>query len=328
MILAGDIGGTKVNLALFERRGDGLERVREERFSTADHPGLTAVVRAFLERGGETVDRACFGVAGPVIGETIELTNAGWRVDRTALRTAIAVDRVEFLNDLEATAYGIGALAPDQLATLAAGEERGPVRALIAAGTGLGMAISTGAGEHARVLSSEGGHADFAPRGPDQVALFEWLRERFGHVSLERVVSGPGIHATYRFLVETGRADEPAWLAERLADSPDPSAAISDAALAGDAPAAEAAMELFVACYGAAAGNLVLTAMALGGLYVGGGIAPRIRPLLERDDAFARAVRDKGRLEEILAAVPIRVILEPRTALLGAARRALQQPGG
>lgn len=326
MILAGDIGGTKVNLALFERRGDGLERVREDRFSTARHAGLTAVVREFLERGGETVEQACFGVAGPVLGETIELTNAGWKVDRTALRAAIGVDHVEFLNDLEATAYGIDALAPDQLTTLVAGEERGPTRALIAAGTGLGMAIATGAGESGRVLSSEGGHADFAPRGADQVALFEWLHERFGHVSIERVVSGPGIHATYRFLVETGRAAEPAWLTERLAESEDPSAAISDAALAGDAPAAEAAMDLFVACYAAAAGNLVLTAMALGGLYVGGGIAPRILPLLERDSAFARAFRDKGRLEEILAEVPVRVILEPRTALLGAARRALLAP--
>ena len=322
MILAGDVGGTKANLALFEEREGRLEVVRESRFSTADWPGLVEVVRAFLDAGSESVELACFGVAGPVIGETIELTNAGWRVDRGALRETIGVDRVEFLNDLEATVYGVDDLGPDRLETLAAGAPRGGASALIAAGTGLGMAILVHVDGRARALASEGGHVDFAPRNEDEMALHAFLHARHGHVSTERVVSGPGIRTIYEFLRETGREKEPPELAERLAAAADPSAEISDAALAGGPAICERTMEIFVEAYGAAAGNLALTGLALGGLYVGGGIAPRILPLLRANDRFLRAFRAKGRLTELLSEVPVHVVLEPRAALLGAARRA------
>lgn len=321
MILAGDVGGTKAVLALFEPRGDALVSVRETRYATAEYEGLEAVAEEFLGGAPGAIDRACFGVAGPVIGETIELTNAGWRLERSQLKRVLGIERVAFLNDLEATAYGIDALPPERLATLAPGEPHGKTAALIAAGTGLGMAVLTELDGRVHVLASEGGHADFAPREPDQVALFEWLRARHGHVSVERIVSGPGIRTVYRFLVETGRVEERAGAAERIARSEDPSAAISEAAIDGD-PAASAAIDLFVACYGAAAGNLALTTLALRGLYIGGGIAPSILPLLGRDDRFVRAFRAKGRLEGLLSEVPVRVILEPRAALLGAARYA------
>lgn len=322
MILAGDVGGTKANLALFEERGGSLEAVREDRFSTADWPGLAELVGAFLEAGSESVDRACFGVAGPVIGDTIELTNAGWQVDRSALRGAIGVDRVRFLNDLEATVYGVDVLPAERLETLATGEARGTASALIAAGTGLGMAVLVRVDGRARAIASEGGHVDFAPRNEDEMALHAFLHARHGHVSTERVVSGPGIRTIYEFLRETGREEEPAGLAERLADAADPSAEISDAALDREPAICVRAMEMFVDAYGAAAGNLALTALGLGGLYVGGGIAPRILPLLRADDRFLRAFRAKGRLTELLSEVPVHVVLEPRAALLGAARYA------
>lgn len=322
MILAGDIGGTKANLALVDATGEGLEVVRERRYETARFDGLDEVAREFLAEGDEPVERACFGVAGPVIGETIELTNAGWSVDRSALRAAIEVERVDFLNDLEATAYGLDALEDDQVEALADGEPRGVTAGLIAAGTGLGMAIVTHLDGRAFALASEGGHADFAPRNDEEVALWRFLRARHGHVSAERVVSGPGIRAIYDFLEETGREPVPEWLAERLAAAEDPSAAISEAAIGGEAPICERAMTIFVDCYGAAAGDLALTALALKGLYVGGGIAPSVLPLLQDGDRFLRAFREKGRLKELLDPVPVLVVLETRAAVLGAARYA------
>lgn len=323
MILAGDIGGTKVNLAILDAEDSTtFEFVRERRLETARFDGLAAVVREFLDEGAEPVDHACFGVAGPVIGETIELTNAGWSVDRATLREAIEVERVDFLNDLEATAYGIDALHDDQITTLAAGEPHGETGALIAAGTGLGMATLTAVDGRAAVLASEGGHVDFAPRDDEERALWEFLRARYGHVSVERVVSGPGIESIYAFLKETGREEEPGWLADRLAAADDVPATISEAAIDEEAPVCERALDMFVGCYGAVAGNLALTTLALKGVWVGGGIAPSILSLLQEEDRFVTALRAKGRLSDLLSDVPVAVILETRTAVLGAARYA------
>lgn len=323
MILAGDIGGTKVNLAILDAEDETtFEFVRERRFETARFDGLAAVVHRFLDEGDETVDHACFGVAGPVIGETIELTNAGWSVDRSTLRDAIGVERVDFLNDLEATGYGIDALSDGQIVPLARGEPHGVTGALIAAGTGLGMATLTEVDGRAAVLASEGGHVDFAPRDDEERALWEFLRARHGHVSVERVVSGPGIAAIYDFLQETGREEEPDWLADRLAEADDVPAAISEAAIDGEAAICERALDVFVGCYGAVAGNLALTTLALKGVWVGGGIAPSILSLLENEDRFVRSLRAKGRLKDLLTDVPVGVILETRTAVLGAARYA------
>ena len=261
-------------------------------------------------------------VAGPVIGDESTLTNLPWAVDADVLERNLRIRQVLFLNDLEATAYGLTALAEDQVATIHAGRPRGSTRAVIAAGTGLGAAILSQAERGPRALPTVAGHVDFAPRDDEEAALLAWLRARHERVSVERVVSGPGLVAIYEFLRDTEREKEPAWLAERLAATEDRGEVISKTALAGEADICEEALTRFVSAYGAASGNLALSCLSLGGLYLGGGIAPDILPAL-RDDRFRSAFLDKGRMRDILADIPIRVILEPRAALLGAAQRGL-----
>lgn len=327
LVLAGDVGGTKLDLGLFRASGDGVEAVAEERYESDRFDGLTAVVRSFLEECGidpteGRIEQACFGVAGPVLGERSILTNLAWRLDEDTLERELGIAEVVFLNDLEATAYGLAALPQDRLVTLNGGRARGSTRAVIAAGTGLGGAILSEAEGWPRALPTEIGHVDFAPRDGEEVALFEYLRARHGRVSVERVVSGPGIVAIYEFLRDTGRETEPAWLAERLAAADEPGPVISAAAMKPEAPICEAAMARFVSAYGAAAGNLALSCLALAGVYVGGGIAPDILPAL-REGAFLSAFREKGRMRDLLAEIPVHVVLEPRAALLGAAQRAV-----
>ncbi|HUP02165.1 MAG TPA: glucokinase [Gemmatimonadota bacterium] len=349
LILAGDVGGTKVNLALVEPAaggdaalagsggpgGFGGRIVAEERFESEDFGSLEAVVEAFLAgasagqvvgaaTGGRrpVIERACLGLACPVVDGVCRMVNLPWLLSLRDLADALGIPEVVFLNDLEATAYGLEVLGEEGFATLHAGRSEGPTAALIAAGTGLGAAILTHVNGRSHVLPTEAGHADFAPRDDFEVALLETLRGRYGRVSVERVVSGPGILDLYRFLRDTGREEEPDWLAERLETAQDPPAEISAAGLAGEAPICEAALDRFVAAYGAAAGNLALATLALAGVYVGGGIAPAILPAL-RGEAFTDAFRAKGRLSGLIADVPIRVVLEPRAALLGAARYAL-----
>ena len=322
MILAGDVGGTKVALALVAHRDGRFRILREGRYPTEDFDGLVPVVETFLAHGGERPDRACFGVAAPIVDEAVAMTNLEWELDRGRLAEAIGIRRVAIINDLAAAAYGIDALGPDGVESLGEGEAHGATAGLIAAGTGLGMAILTADVDGARVLQSEGGHQGFAPRNPQEDELLVFLRGRFpGHVSAERVVSGPGIEAIYAFHLESGRETEPTWLAERLAASADRSEEISRLALAGEAAICEATMHTFVGCYGAAAGDFALTALALGGVYLGGGIAPAILPLL-RDAGFLAAFHAKGRFRELLEQVPVRVVLDLRAPLLGAARYA------
>jgi glucokinase len=328
VILAGDVGGTKVALALVVHREGRFRILREERYPTADFDGLVPVVETFLANGGERPDQACFGVAAPIVDETVAMTNLEWEFDRGRLAEAIGVRRVAIINDLAAAAYGVDALDPDEVESLGEGEPHGATTGLIAAGTGLGMAILTADVDGPRVLPSEGGHQGFAPRNPLEDELLVFLRCRFpGHVSAERVVSGPGIEAIYAFHIESGRETEPAWLAERLAASADRSEEISRVALAGEAAICEATMNTFVGCYGAAAGDFALTALTLGGVYLSGGIAPAILPLL-RDAGFLGAFRDKGRFRDLLEEVPVRVVLDLRAPLLGAARYATLSESG
>lgn len=324
MILAGDVGGTKVALALVEPSNvghgkGGFHIRREARFETSEYESLAAVLREFL--AGEPADAACFGVAAPILsGSPIEMTNLDWTLDEDRLAAEIGIERVSFINDLAATALGIDALHPDAFAALHEGAPRGDTAALIAAGTGLGMAILTSAGGSPQVMPSEGGHQAFAPRTDLESELLASLRRRHpDHVSVERVVSGPGIQAIYEFLKESGREEEPPWLAERLAASEDRSVEISRAALAGEAPICVAALETFAGCYGAAAGDLALAALALRGIYVGGGIAPDILPIL-RAGPFMDAFRAKGRMGDLLIDVPVFVLVDPLAPLLGAAR--------
>jgi len=278
------------------------------------------MVRTFLEQGRERPAVFAVGVAGPVTGGHSQLTNLPWAVDEAELRDTFAFRRIRVLNDLEATGWGIGSLRGRQVATLTpALRARTGNAAVIAAGTGLGMAILVRDGVRWLVSASEGGHQDFAPRDPTEEALLRFVRRELrGRVSVERVVSGDGLGRIYRFLTQTGRARETAVMRRRLAASQDPNATISEAGLAGRDRASARALALFVRLYGAAAGNLALVARASGGMFLAGGIAPRILPAL-RGAPFLRAFREKGRLSPLVAAIPIKVVLEPRAALLGAA---------
>lgn len=318
MILAGDVGGTKTALALFERRGRALTVVRESVLPSQGFAALTDAIRHFLTEGAPaSIDAACVGVAGPVIDGRCTATNLPWVIDEAELAACLGTRRVRLVNDLEATGHGVLGLPRSALAPLQTGTPRKGSMALIAAGTGLGEVLLVWDGRRHRVVGSEGGHTDFAPRTDLEVELLKFLRKEFGRVSYERVVSGPGLYNIYRFLLATDGSSEPEWLRARM-ESGDPSAVVAEAALDRADSRAVQALDLFVSIYGAEAGNLALKTLAVGGVFVGGGIAPKIRAKLE-DGTFVTAFRDKGRLGEMIAAIPVQLVLEPRAALLGAA---------
>jgi glucokinase len=319
LVLAGDIGGTKTNLALFSLDGERLRVQLSQTFLSKSYSGLVPVLRDFLVGDHPPIDCACFGIAGPVVDNKVKTPNLAWMVDRAELMRALKIDAVALLNDLEATAYGVVTLEPDEFLTLNEGVIRySGSKALIAAGTGLGQSILYDDGRRFRPLASEGGHADFAPRNDLEIELLRYLMGRYTHVSYERVLSGPGLLNIYRFLREARGVPEPAWLAERLAAADDMSAEISRAALAKQAEICVQALDVFVSVYGAEAGNLALRAKSVRGLYVGGGIAPKIAAKL-KDGTFMRAFGDKGRYTDLLAAIPVQVILNDETGLRGAA---------
>jgi len=319
VLLAGDVGGTKTALALFEARGGELAPLREAVLPSRDFPSLEDAIARFLGAGpGGSIDTACFGVAGPVVDGRCLATNLPWRLDERELAARIPAGRVKLLNDLEATGWGVLVLPSSALATLQAGTPRRGHGVLIAAGTGLGEAMLIWDGTRHAVIAGEGGHVDFAPRTDVEMELLRFLRKEFGRVSYERVLSGPGLVSIYRFLCDNDGISEPRWLRDRM-EQEDPSAVVSEVGLAGGHPLCVQALDLFVSIYGAEAGNLALKALALGGVFVGGGIAPKIRPKLE-DGTFTAAFHGKGRLADLLASIPVRLVLEPRAALLGAAQ--------
>ena len=318
MLLAGDVGGTKTLLALYEARGGALRPVRDASLPSRDFPRFEDAIARFLAdwpRG--PIEAACFGVAGPVVDGRCVATNLPWQLDERELAARIPAGRVRLLNDLEAMGHGVLALPPPSLATLQPGTARAGSRVLVAAGTGLGEALLIWDGTRHVVIACEGGHADFAPRTDLEIELLRFLRKEFGHVSYERVLSGPGLVTIYRFLREQGGASEPQWLRDRI-EREDPSAVVSEVGLATGHPLCVQALDLFAGIYGAEAGNLALKALAVGGVFVGGGIAPKIRAKLE-DGTFTAAFCDKGRFAGLLAAIPVTLVLEPRAALFGAA---------
>lgn len=328
LVLAGDIGGTKSNLAFFRGAPDAPETVAERSYQNRDFAGLDEVVRRFLADTGLTARTACFGVAGAVVAAgASHLPNLGWQLSETDLAGSLELKSVRLLNDLEANALGIATLPPGQFFTLNPGQALpGGNRALIAAGTGLGMAMLFRDGADYRVSASEGGHVDFAPRNEEEIGLLRFLAARLDRVSVERVVSGRGLVAVYDFLKDSGM-HEPDGLAARLEAAADRAALIAQIAQAGasgEAAICAKALELFLSVYGAAAGNLALMALATGGLYIGGGIAPKLVDALPTS-GFMAAFTDKGRFSGLLAQIPVQVILEPRTALYGAAARAMRQ---
>jgi glucokinase len=317
MILAGDVGGTKVHLALYDFTDGNLKHTRDQQYPAKEYSGLEEIVKEFIVT--EKVTSACFGVPGPVREGRLRLTNLPWTLDSRELATHLKIDYVFLINDLQANGYGIAELSSEQLFTLSEGDSQQiGNRALISAGTGLGEAFLVWDGRDYVPYPSEGGHSDFAPRNEDEIDMLRFLRQKYdGRISFERVVSGQGITNCYEFLRDVRGVEEPAWLAERLTTE-DPNAVITELALKAKSEICEKALDLFVSAYGAEAGNLALKILSVGGLYVGGGIAPRILEKL-KDGTFMKAFTDKGRLSQLLVHMPVRVILESRTALLGAA---------
>jgi len=323
MILAGDIGGTKSLLALFAPGGDGRAAQHEESLPSRDYPGLEAVLEDYLRRHREKMTLACLGVPGPVIDSRCLTPNIPWKVDAGELRRVLGAE-VILLNDLEAMGYGLATLGPDDFATLNEGQPQTGNAALIAPGTGLGEAILFWDGRRHRPSASEGGHASFAPQNELGIALLQHLMKQHEHVSNDRIVSGSGLKRVYDFLKESRPGPEPEWLRLELAAAEDPAAVISRVALEGKAELCVKALDLWVSIFGAEAGNLALKALAVAGVYLGGGIAPKILPKL-KDKTFLAAFHRKGRLSDLVRDIPVRVILNPKTALYGAARFALER---
>jgi len=324
-VLAGDIGGTKTHLGLYRVEGGAPALLRDKLYATREFKTLEEVARDFLS-GAWAIDAACFGVPGPVIGGVSHATNVHWTMEERALARALGVPGARLINDLEATAYGMLHLQESEMAVLQRGEppaSRAPI-AVIAAGTGLGEAglVPLDDGRW-RSIASEGGHSDFAPRGREQIELLEYLAGEFDHVSFERVLSGPGLVNIYTFLKARAPEAEPQWLADEFARANDAAEVISAAALTGRDPRCVEALRIFTDIYGAEAANLALKYMALGGVYIGGGIAPKILPMLS-DGGFVRAFLAKGRLDKVMARIPVRVSLNQATALIGAARCAME----
>jgi len=318
MILAGDVGGTKVHLAIYEFTAGKLKYTRDERFPAKEYSGLEEIVKQFL--GADKVTAACFGVPGPVRDGRLRLTNLPWTLDSRELATGLGIQHVFLINDLEANGYGIAELSSSQIYTLSEGDaSQIGNRALIAAGTGLGEGILAWNGRIHVPYPSEGGHVDYAPRNEDEIDLLRFLKQKYnGRISFERVISGMGMTGIYEFLRDVRGLDEPAWLAEKIAKVYDPNAVITEMGLAAKSELCAKTLDMFVSAYGAEAGNLALKVLSVGGLYVGGGIAPRILEKL-KDGTFLKAFTDKGRLSQLLINMPVRIILESRAALMGAA---------
>jgi glucokinase len=323
MLLAGDIGGTKTALAVFSSEAGAHAPLIEATFPSSRYGRLEAIVREFLAQVTFPIDRACFGVAGPVVAGTAQVTNLPWLMSETSLKETFGWSAARLLNDLESIAYAIPILEPGDVHTLNAGA---PVPygniAVIAPGTGLGEAFMTWEGSRYRAHASEGGHSSFAPSSEFEIGLLSYMRVQLGHghVSCERVCSGLGIPNIYDYLKQSGYAEEPAWLAEAIAGAADPTPVIMDSALGKSQICALTAATLttFISILGSEAGNLALKVLSTGGIYLGGGIPPRIRAPLD-DPAFLEAFRHKGRFRELLTQMPVHVILNPKTALLGAA---------
>jgi glucokinase len=325
MILAGDIGGTKTVLALYEESGGELRLLRDGTFPSQEHASLDEILGKFLDVGPRPVLKAgCFGVAGAVIEGKCKTTNLPWELDEVPLARVIGAPKAKLLNDLEAAAFGMLFLNQDELCPLnpdASPRRKGNV-AVIAAGTGLGEAMLYWDGQKYHPLASEGGHADFAPRTDEEVELFRWLRAKFGHVSYERILSGPGFHNVFCFLRETGRYPESPALKEALAAGGDTNIAITRLGIAGDDALSAAAIDLFCSIYGAEAGNLALKCVAVGGVFVGGGIAPKLGAMILKKGHFLNGFTDKGRFAPLMKSLEVNVALNPRAPLIGAAHYA------
>jgi glucokinase len=322
MILAGDIGGTNARLAFFDVLNGHYSLVSASVFPSREYAGLDQIVTQFVDASAVHPTYACFGIAGPVTNGRVETSNLPWIIESKRLADELNIEKAVLINDLEATAWGIGALTSKDVVALNEVKAQ-PVgnQAVIAAGTGLGEAGMYWDGATHHVFASEGGHADFAPQSEMEVELFRYLHARFGHVSYERILSGPGLVNVYHFLRDTGRGTEPKWLLDEMLHS-DAAAVISKAALAGTCSLSEQALDLFISVYGAETGNLALKYKATGGVFLAGGIAPKLLPKLT-SSLFLKAFLDKGRMQHLMESMSVSVITNDSLALLGAARCAM-----
>ncbi len=324
MILAGDVGGTKCNLAIFDVVDNRLLPVEEATFPSRDFQTFEEVVLRFLELEGvlrlrAAVRGAAFGIAGPVVRRRVKTPNLPWTIEVDALQNRLQLKSVDLINDLEATGYGVLILESHEFQTLNEGQ-RDPHghMALVAAGTGLGEALLVRGEDRVYPVPSEGGHSDFAPRNELELDLLKYLMKTWPHVSYERVLSGPGLLNIYNFLKDSGFGKEAHWFGEKIAAGEDPAAVISTAALADKCRLCAQALDIVTSVYGAEAGNLALKGKAVGGIFVAGGIAPKILNKL-CDGTFLKAFLDKGRMEPLMRSMPVQVVLNPKTALFGAA---------
>src|SRR3984957_4381186 len=331
MILAGDIGGTHARLTDYEEKNGHFSAVHEKVYSSREFRGLDEIVVKLVAETGVRPTVASFGIAGPVRNGRVETSNLPWVVEASKLANELQLDHVSLINDLEAQAWGIQCLEPSDTVALnqispnqnsSNGNQQAFAgnQAVIAAGTGLGEAGLIWDGERQTIFACEGGHCDFAPRNELEIELLRYLLTRFGHVSYERIVSGPGLVNVYLFLKDTHRGNEkePQWLRDEIS-SGDPAAAISQAAVSPKSALAEQALDLWISIDGAETGNMALKVLASGGVFLAGGIAPKILPKLA-GPLFMQAFLSKGRMQPLLESIPVRVITNEKTGLLGAAR--------
>lgn len=320
MILACDVGGTKVRMAIYSHRTGTLQRHQTETYSSSDHSGLNEIIAVFLNRYDVSIERACFGVPGPVVNGAAQTTNLPWKISEAQLSKSLGISKVKLMNDLAVTTAAVPHLSDADILTLHPGE---PTKSdpklfvVVAPGTGLGQGILYMDSGHEHVLPSEGGHVDFAPTNALEIELFNYLNKQFKHVSYERVLSGPGLVNIYQFLKEEKGYAEPAELSRRVREE-DAAAVISQTGQSGEYQICAKALDMFVSILGAQAGNLVLTVMATAGVYLGGGIPPKICEKLQ-DGTVVKSFLNKGRLSYLVEQTPLQVIRDDYAALLGAA---------
>jgi glucokinase len=320
MILGGDVGGTKVRLAVFEER-KGIVCVDEEKFASRDFPDLSAILKTFLSHEHrKKISTACLGVAGPVKEGVCKATNLPWEISAKVLQDDLHISKVHLINDLEANAWGLRCLAPEEFFTVNAGKEMKGNRALISPGTGLGEAGIYWDGKTHRPFACEGGHCDFGPTNQEEIALLNYHLKNHTHVSYERILSGPGLYQIYRFLIDTGLEKEDPTIAA-LIQQKEPQRVITEKAIRKECAACIKACRFFTKLLGGEAGNLALKFLSIGGVFVGGGIAPHLVPFIQEGD-FMKAFTEKGRLSPLLSNIPVKIVLNEKTALLGAARYA------
>jgi glucokinase len=325
MILAGEIGATRTRMAAFQTEGNKLQCAVEKTYKSQEHRGLSEIITTFVHTEGIPVHSACFGVAGPVRAGRSKISNLDWTIDSRELAAQLKLNSVGLLNDLEAYAYGVDALESKDFVILSAGtEDAEGNRAVISARTGLGIAGLFWDGFRHHPFACEGGHADFAPKNDIEMELAQYLRKKYRHVSCERILSGPGIKNIYDFLRDSKKADEPAWLRDQLGQAKDPPALISQLALEGKSEICQQTLTMFVSVYGSETGNCALNFMTTGGVFIGGSIAAKIVPKMQ-DPVFMKSFLDKGRMQSLLSDMPVKIIMNDDTGLIGAARYTLIQ---